>query len=90
MSKLSKSDRQAILSRDGWQCVKCDDDEDLQVDAEDLQVDHVTPTYAGGTDDPDNLQTLCGEHHRQKTSEDAADPQNNAELVRRIREGRGW
>ena len=83
VSRLSKSDRQAILDRDGGQCVKCGNDEDLQVD-------HVTPAYAGGTDDPDNLQTLCGEHHREKTSEDAADPQNNAELVRRIREGRGW
>ena len=83
MSRLSESERHAILERDDWKCVKCGS-------TEDLEVDHIDPTYAGGSDEAENLQTLCSGCHDRKTSEDAADPENNAELVRRIREGRGW
>ena len=41
-----------------------------------------------GSNDPDNLQTLCRTCHRQKTSEDARKAQYNAELAGRIREGK--
>lgn len=32
-----------------------------------LEVDHVTPLSAGGTNDPANLVTRCELHHRAKT-----------------------
>jgi 5-methylcytosine-specific restriction endonuclease McrA len=31
-------------------------------------VDHVVPKVHGGSDDAANLQSLCGQHHRIKTS----------------------
>lgn len=31
-------------------------------------VDHIRPRKQGGTDDPDNLQTLCHKHHSAKTA----------------------
>lgn len=31
----------------------------------DLQVHHIRPRITGGTHDPDNLITLCREHHMQ-------------------------
>ena len=82
MSPLSSSVKQATKARDGWQCKGCQSDEDLQVD-------HILPTYMGGSNELDNLQTLCRSCHREKTSEDAANPQYNAELRRRINAGRG-
>jgi hypothetical protein len=31
-------------------------------------VDHVVPKVYGGSDEPDNLQSLCARHHRVKTA----------------------
>lgn len=31
------------------------------------EVDHIVPRVQGGSDDDDNLQTLCWDHHREKT-----------------------
>lgn len=41
-----------IWDRDGWQCVTCGT-------SKDLTVDHIIPVSKGGTDDDDNLQTMC-------------------------------
>jgi hypothetical protein len=41
-----------VFDRDGWQCVSCGSHADLSVD-------HVTPRSRGGTDDLENLQTMC-------------------------------
>ena len=34
------------------------------------EVDHVMPLCKGGTDDPQNLSSLCAECHRTKTNQD--------------------
>lgn len=34
------------------------------------EVDHIKPLHKGGTDDPDNLQSLCGPCHKHKTRSD--------------------
>ena len=83
MGRLSSSRRREILERDDEQCVLCGE-------TDDLEVDHVVPTYMDGSDDPENLQTLCSGCHDEKTSEDAANPEYNDELRKRIRDGRGW
>lgn len=45
--------RQAVYDRDGHHCLSCGA-------MSGLTLDHITPVMAGGSDDPDNLQTLCG------------------------------
>jgi 5-methylcytosine-specific restriction enzyme A len=49
--------RKRVLIRDRYQCVKCGGPAN--------QVDHIVPS---GSDDDDNLQSLCEEHHNQKSS----------------------
>jgi 5-methylcytosine-specific restriction enzyme A len=34
------------------------------------ELDHIVPLFKGGTDEPNNFQSLCAEHHREKTNED--------------------
>lgn len=59
-SKMSKAKRFRILRRDSFRCRLCgrgvDDAEGLT-----LQVDHRMPIAKGGTDDEENLWTLCDE-----------------------------
>lgn len=43
----------AVWDRDGWRCLTCGSHENLTVD-------HTVPFSKGGSDDIDNLQTLCG------------------------------
>ena len=52
-----------VHERDGWQCVQCG-----RRGA--LECDHKIPREAGGSDDPDNLQTLCRHCHIDKTRRD--------------------
>lgn len=42
----------AIFERDGYRCLKCGK-------RSDLTIDHIIPWVKGGTNDPENLQTLC-------------------------------
>ena len=44
--------REYIFSRDNHQCVECSS-------SEDLTIDHIISVYQGGSDNDDNLQTLC-------------------------------
>lgn len=53
--------RDFVLHRDRWQCRKCGE-------VGDLEVDHVRRIKSGGaTWDPENLQALCVRCHREKT-----------------------
>jgi HNH endonuclease len=49
---VSRAVTRAVWDRDGWECVHCGSHRDLTVD-------HVIPVVLGGTDDMDNLRTLC-------------------------------
>lgn len=44
--------REKVLARDGYRCVYCGNEDDLQVD-------HIFPRKLGGGHDMENLQTLC-------------------------------
>jgi len=48
--------RTAIIERDNFACQRCGKPENLHVH-------HITPRISGGTDEPDNLITLCQECH---------------------------
>lgn len=50
--EIPRSLRLAVLERDAYRCKMCDDHKDLTVD-------HIIPVAAGGTNEPDNMQTLC-------------------------------
>lgn len=45
--------RWEVLRRDGFQCKSCGEN------SRPMHVDHITPRSKGGTNDPENLQTLC-------------------------------
>ena len=50
---LSANKRRAVFERDSYRCVACDG-------FKRLSVDHIIPVSQGGSNDNDNLQTLCG------------------------------
>lgn len=76
---LSTKIRHAILKRDGHKCVQCGA---VPKDGAKLHVDHITPLALGGTDDPENLQTLCSTCNRGKGD---SHPDAEPELKRRGR-----
>jgi hypothetical protein len=49
---IGQARRMRIFERDGFQCKRCGVQKDLTVD-------HIWPVSRGGSDDDDNLQTLC-------------------------------
>jgi hypothetical protein len=44
--------RQQIIDRDGYRCALCN----LDVEPDDVHIDHIKPRSRGGSDHPDNLQ----------------------------------
>ena len=57
--------RQKTFDRDGRKCVICGAKEDLSID-------HIIPRSKGGTNDPENLQTLCRSCNSSKKNREAA------------------
>lgn len=51
--------RHEVYAADGWKCVYCQSKKLLEVD-------HIIPIAKGGTDDRENLQTLCRPCNRRK------------------------
>lgn len=54
--------RKTVLERDDFECRECGAVGGIEGNVE-LHVDHITPKSAGGSDDPENLRTLCRECH---------------------------
>lgn len=53
--RLSKSIRHEVFKRNNYKCVECGaTKEDIR-----LHIDHILPVSQGGSDELDNLQTLC-------------------------------
>ena len=60
-----------ILKRDNYLCQECMRQgrlTPLKVRPRDHAVDHITPKARGGTDEDDNLQSLCAPCHSAKTA----------------------
>lgn len=52
---ISKSIRHEVFKRDNYKCVECGATKEKTV----LHIDHIIPVFQGGSDELDNLQTLC-------------------------------
>ena len=52
---ISKSIRHEVFKRDEYKCVECGATKEETT----LHIDHIIPLSQGGTDEMDNLQTLC-------------------------------
>lgn len=61
-----KARRLRILRRDAFVCRSCS----RVVYGQAAHVDHIVPLEEGGTDDDENLQTLCQADHGKKTREE--------------------
>lgn len=57
--------RPRILMRDGY---LCQDHKRRNIGAAATHVDHIIPKALGGTDDDDNLESLCASCHWKKTA----------------------
>ena len=56
--------RHEVFKRDGYKCVECGASKE---DGATLHVDHKIPVSKGGTDELDNLQTLCSDCNLNKS-----------------------
>lgn len=70
----------SVLARDKWTCCACG--RRASKDGVTLEVDHITPRSKGGTDDEDNLQTLCRKCNSGKSNLD--DTSLRADDIREI------
>lgn len=57
--RISRRVRDLVFARDGYRCRQCGR-------REYLELDHVEPWSLGGSDEPENLQTLCSRCNRAK------------------------
>lgn len=57
--------RERILERDGHRCTAIENGRRCP-ETTNLHVDHITPKASGGTDDDENLTTLCARHNLTK------------------------
>ena len=61
---IPKGMRKEVFKRDNYTCVQCGAKKE---DGATLHVDHIIPVSRGGTDELDNLQTLCGDCNLNKS-----------------------
>ena len=63
--KLPYGMKEKIFRRDGYRCRMCGASKDNGIE---LTIDHIKPLADGGTNDIDNLQTLCKECNENKSN----------------------
>ena len=63
----SEPERRKIAQAQGWRCADPDGGCLLPGELQEYDIDHVTPIWKGGLDEPDNMQALCPACHRRKT-----------------------
>ena len=76
--------RKVTIERDDFTCQSCGAVGGPQGDVQ-LHVDHITPQSDGGSDDPDNLRTLCHDCHMGKHDSSGPDTKaTNDKIARSI------
>lgn len=63
--RLSAAQRKSILERDEYTCQSCGHVGSDDSISRGMEVHHVMPCIFGGTNEPDNLITLCATCHKQ-------------------------
>ena len=63
--KLPPGMKEKVFRNDGYRCRMCGASKE---DGIELTIDHIIPLAAGGTNDLDNLQTLCRECNENKAN----------------------
>lgn len=69
--------RHEIFKRDGYRCRECG----ASKDETSLEIDHILPVAKGGTNDIDNLQTLCRECNRMKHTDEWVGGETDLEVA---------
>ena len=69
--------RHEVFKRDGYRCRECG----ASKDETSLEIDHILPVAKGGTNDIDNLQTLCRECNRMKHTDEWVGGESNIEIA---------
>lgn len=72
--------RHEVFKRDGYRCRECGSSKDETS----LEIDHIVPVAKGGTNDIDNLQTLCRECNRMKHTDTWVGGETSNELHNKI------
>lgn len=70
--------RKQILARDGGLCVPCVRNHRISLAT---AVDHIVAKEFGGTEDDDNLQSICATCHQTKTSAEALRARGAAQRI---------
>ena len=66
-----------MFKRDGYRCRECG----ASKDETSLEIDHIVPVARGGTNDIDNLQTLCRECNRMKHTDEWVGGETDLEVA---------
>lgn len=69
--------RHEVFKRDGYRCRECG----ASKDETSLEIDHILPVAKGGTNDIDNLQTLCRECNRMKHTDEWVGGESDLETI---------
>lgn len=69
--------RHEVFKRDGYRCRECG----ASKDETSLEIDHILPVAKGGTNDIDNLQTLCRECNRMKHTDEWVGGEDNIKIA---------
>ncbi|MEZ4504712.1 MAG: HNH endonuclease [Thermomicrobiales bacterium] len=59
---MARASRRLVQERDGYRCTICGS-------REQLEVHHIVPRRLGGSNDPENLVTVCAACHRRMDRE---------------------
>ena len=70
--------RHEVFKRDGYRCRECG----ASKDETSLEIDHILPVAKGGTNDIDNLQTLCRECNGMKHTDEWVGGETDYETVK--------
>ena len=68
--------RHEVFKRDGYRCRECG----ASKDETSLEIDHIVPVARGGTNNIDNLQTLCRECNRMKHTDEWVGGEESVEI----------